>query len=230
MNKLKGYLEIKEGEIMGIASTEATDRDGEIIKQAGWDLTNFNKNPVLMVAHNYQEFPIGKATNISVEGNQLIFKAVFSKATQKAREAYELVKEGILSAFSVGFIPREYDAKDQNTITKAELLEISLVPVPANPEAVVLAKGFKNNEIANFIVKNFDLEEKTPNEDEIEQTEEAIKEAEEVSDSTSEVLDQDKVGEESAKALDIDLKVIQQATGILQELCRELKQKGGATK
>ena len=239
MNKLKGFIEIKEGEIGGIASTESTDRDGEIIKQAGWDFGNFNSNPVLMLMHNYQDFPIGKVTELKVVDGKLLFKAIFSKTLPKAKEAYELVKEGILNCLSVGFIPREFDTKDQNVITKAELLEISLVPVPANPQAVILAKSFQKNDIASYIVKNFDLEEKTIDEDVLQQTADAIKEAEEKKeeetipekgeDSTTEVP-ADKVGEDSAKAIDIDLKVIQQATGILQTLCRELKQKGGEKK
>lgn len=226
--KLKGYLEIKEGEITGIASTEATDRDGEIIKQDGWDLKNFKQNPVLMLMHNYQEFPVGKVTDIAVEGKKLTFKAVFSQTLGKAKEAYELVKEGVLSAFSVGFIAREFDQKDQNIITKAELLEISLVPVPANPGAIVTAKTFKENEIAKFIVKNFDLEEEKPVV-EVKPAEEEIK-PEKVEDITAEVPKEDKVGEESDKASEIDLKLIQATVGHLQILCRELKQKGGVSK
>ena len=157
MEKLKGYLKVKDGEITGIASTQAQDRDGEVILQSGWDLNNYMQNPVLMLMHNYQEFPVGKVTEIGVKDGKLQFTAIFSNATEKAKEAYALVKEGVLSAFSVGFIPRNYDG---NTITEAELLEISLVPVPANPQAVVLAKQFQEkNEIARYIVKNFLVED-----------------------------------------------------------------------
>lgn len=231
MEKLKGYLEVKAGEITGVASTEAVDRDGEVIKQNGWDLTNFNRNPVLMLMHNYQEFPVGKITEISVTGGQLTFKAIFTEATQKAIEAYALVKEGILSAFSVGFIPREYDPKDNSTITKAELLEISLVPVPANPEAIVLAKGFKENEIAKYIVKNFLVEKEA----EVVPAEEApvIEEAPAVippevevnSTITPEAGEPSEVGKESEKASEIDLKLLQATVGHLQLLCRDLKKK-----
>lgn len=149
MLKFKGLLEVKENEIIGIASTETPDRDGEVIMQNGWDTTNFNENPVLLASHDYYSFPIGKVIELSIEGTKLLFKAMFSESSPRAREAYQLVKEGILSAFSVGFIPREWDATN-NKITKAELLEISLVSVPANPEAVVLAKslGEKGNSLA----------------------------------------------------------------------------------
>jgi HK97 family phage prohead protease len=155
MLKLKGFLTREANEIIGIGSTDSPDRDGEIIKQDGWDLTNFLKNPVLLTSHAYHEFPIGRITDVMIENGQLKFKAVFSEATQEAREAYQLVKEGILSAFSVGFIPKEYDPADTSVITKAELLEISLVTVPANPQAVVLAKSFKGNELAKVLVKEW---------------------------------------------------------------------------
>jgi HK97 family phage prohead protease len=216
--QIKGYLEKSEGELVGIASTEHTDRHGEVIKQEGWDLKNFKKNPVLMLSHNYQELPIGKVTNIKVENKKLTFKAVFSEATQTAKEAYQLVQEGILKAFSVGFIPRQWDEKDQNTITEAELLEISLVSIPANPHATVVAKSLstiKDNELAKDILKRWLIEEKIKN-------------------SASEVIEENdqENGEEGAEvaAKELDLKLIQKATGYLQQLCREIKEKGGAKK
>lgn len=150
MLALKGILERKENEIIGIASTETPDRDGEVILQSGWDTTNFLKNPVLLALHDYNSFPIGTVTELSVNEGKLYFKAVFSEATQQAREAYALVKEGVLRTFSVGFIAREW--QDNNVISKMELLEISLVPVPANADAVVLAKGLgsKGNGLAKM--------------------------------------------------------------------------------
>jgi len=231
--KLKGLLERQEGEIVGIASTEMPDRDGEIIKQDGWDLTNFKSNPVIMVSHNYQDFPIGKATDIFIDKQigRLQFKAVFSQATQKAKEAYALVKEGILNTFSVGFIPREYDQKDNSIITKAELLEISLVAVPANPGAIVLAKGMKDNVLAKDFVEEWNV--KFPE-----------KEVEEVicphcknninSDiTTTEVIKTDDRtnGEDSGEGRDKDLiKIMQSAVGSMQKSLCEMKKKGGANK
>lgn len=160
LQKLKGVLSLQDGEIMGIASTQSPDRDGEIIMQNGWDLNNFKQNPVILASHNYHDFPIGKATNIQVEDDKLTFKMVFSKATEEAKQAYELVKEGILNCFSVGFIPREFDSNNQNIITKSELLEISLVSVPANPQAVVMAKSFKGNKLAESLIKEWLLDKK----------------------------------------------------------------------
>lgn len=195
MLNLKGFLEKKDNEIVGIASTQMPDRDGEVILQEGWDLTNFKMNPVLLASHNYHEFPIGKVTDIMVENNQLIFKAIFSEATQAAKEAYALVKEGILSTFSVGFIPREYDASGA-VISKAELLEISLVSVPANAQAVVLAKSFKDNDLATKLIKEWLKNDMLKKEvEELEKEEEKVEEGsvveEEKKEEVEEVLPQE---------------------------------------
>jgi hypothetical protein len=195
-----------------------------------------------MASHRYDQFPIGKVTNIKIDGKQLTFKAIFSEATILAREAAQLVEEGILKAFSVGFIPREYDVKNPSVITKAELLEISLVAIPANPEAIVTAKSMENNGMVKQLIKEWLLDEdlkkqvddlENPKEDEkVEEEEEEKKEIEQGSNTATE--DQKGEVKENGKAggevEDINLKLIQKTTGYLQELCREIKEKGGVKK
>lgn len=215
MLKLKGFLTKEKGEIVGIASTETADRHGEKIKQDGWDLKDFKKNPVIMASHQYQDFPIGKATRIAVKEKKLVFKMLFSEASQKAKEASQLVQEGILNCFSVGFVPKEYDKKNENIITKAELLEISLVSVPANPQAVVVAKGMKND-LVQSMVKHWLLDEDLKKQvDELTTSEDGN------------VKDTEKKVE--GRNPDDDLKILQKVTGHLQELCRRAKT-GGAKK
>lgn len=127
---------VKDNGITGaIASTEAVDRDGDVLVQAGWQLDNFLKNPVMLWSHNPFELPIGKVTKIGVEGTQLVFDAEFAiEENDHAKKVFDLMKGGFLNTFSVGFIPKEH--KD-GKITKMELLEISVVPIPANQEATV---------------------------------------------------------------------------------------------
>lgn len=249
LQKLKGYLSTREeNEIVGIASTEDADRDGEIIKQAGWDLENFKTNPVILASHNYHSFPIGKATDIAIENGKLMFKAVFSQATEEAKQAYQLVKEGILNTFSVGFIPREYDAKDQNIITRAELLEISLVSVPANARAVVVAKSFSDNTMAHDLIKQWMLSEETKSAvEEIEKEEAEKNKPTEITEAkdfececgkkfimklATQVSNDEQKGEEgeSVDEKELDVKLLKKVTGHLQELLSEQKKKGGETK
>lgn len=166
----KKYLEAlveksEEGEFTAIASTGNEDRHGEVVDVTGWDLKNFKNNPVILWAHNHEEPPIGKATKIWVDktGSKpvLKFKAVISEATARAREIKQLMDEGIVRAFSVGFRPLDQDG---NTFTKQELLEISSVGVPANADAVRLAykslreKGFTEDEIKEVGIESDHLE------------------------------------------------------------------------
>ncbi len=125
---------------LAVASTAATDRMGEIIMQEGWQLDNYIKNGApLLWAHNDREILIGNAKNIRVEksmDNALVFEPDFHDKTDTAKAVGELFAEGRMKTFSVGFMPIDMDG---NTYTKQELLEISAVNVPANPEAMMLA-------------------------------------------------------------------------------------------
>ncbi len=139
-----------------IASTEDIDRDREQIKSGGWQLDNYRKNPVFLWAHDYKQPPIGKAVDIQIKDGKLVFRVEFAPAETYpfADVIYRLYKGGFLSATSVGFIPLEVedeavDAKDgvedstgpRRIYTKQELLEVSGVPVPSNPEALIQARS-----------------------------------------------------------------------------------------
>lgn len=157
---LKKFTQLKEinpdnREIIGVASSEVEDRDGEVIRQSGINFKNFLKtNPIMLANHDGGDIRsvIGKVTDIWREGNKTLFKAQFSKASDLANQAYEMVKEGILNTFSIGFVAKSFD-DDNKTISESELLEISLVPIPSNPEALVMAKGLKENDFAKKTVE-----------------------------------------------------------------------------
>jgi len=136
----KGYVTKgeKENEYRVLASTSVVDRMGDSIDQTGWELDNFMKNPVMPWAHKYDELPIAKVTSIenTERGLEASFQFAPAEGNPKAQQVKVLYDEGYLNAVSVGFIPKE---RNGNCITKAELLEISFVPVPANQEALKLA-------------------------------------------------------------------------------------------
>ena len=132
------------------ASTADMDRDGEVIEVSGWDLKNFKKNPVIMYAHDYRSLPIGKATKIGVRDGKLVNNVEFPpEGTYEFADIVErLVGTGYLKTESVGFIPKKWEdgeggdekgSKPRRTYTKQELLEISIVPVPSNPNALMNA-------------------------------------------------------------------------------------------
>jgi len=177
----KGYvIEVKEDVIVGaVASTGSMDRDEEVLDPKGWDLKNFKQAPRLLWAHDARQLPIGKITKIGINNKgALIFDAKFAdKENDFAKKVKDLMKGGFLNTFSVGFKPLE---RDGNKYVKQELLEISVVNVPANPDAMTNNfdyKAFKEAETEYFK----DLEEKKKEEEieEVKPAEEAVEDVEE---------------------------------------------------
>jgi len=137
-----------DGGLDFVLSDDTVDRYGDIIVASGWVLTNFKRNPIALFAHD-SRFAIGTWTNIRIEGGKLIARLMLAARGTSARidELISLVEQGILRAVSVGFRPLESEPIDPKQpyggqrYTKQELLETSLVSVPANPAALQLAKS-----------------------------------------------------------------------------------------
>lgn len=144
----KGLAETIGEEKLFVASDEVVDRQGESISQEGWNLENFKKNPVIQWAHNPNEPAIATAKKIGfkvIDGKKkLIYQPEFHRKTPMSNYIADLVEAGVIQASSVGFKPLEME---ENTYTKAELLEISFVNVPANQNALSLgiAKGYSRD-------------------------------------------------------------------------------------
>lgn len=120
-----------------VGSDDSVDRHGDRINPKGWDLKNYKKSPVILLNHDYGSMPVGKAIDVRIEDNKLVFDIEFSKTYDVAIQAFNLIKEGIWKAWSVGFLVKEWARSGEDyTINKAELLELSLVTVPANPNAL----------------------------------------------------------------------------------------------
>jgi HK97 family phage prohead protease len=119
-------------------STPTEDRHLDIVEQK-FQLTNYKKNPVLLDSHSYESITdiIGKVNKIGIKDGSLKGQVEFSLDTPKGMIAYKLAEGGFLNATSIGFIPKKFDDKDPNKILESELLEISAVAVPANPEALM---------------------------------------------------------------------------------------------
>jgi len=136
----------KEKTLTAFVSTAAVDRMGDILEPKGADVKNFNKNPVVMWAHDYALPPIAKALWIKKTQDGIVSKMKFAD-TEFAQEIFNLYKEDFMKAFSVGFIPKESEPVnpekdgffDGRRFTKWEMLEYSAVPIPANPEALTMA-------------------------------------------------------------------------------------------
>ena len=97
------------------------------------------KNPVIIANHVYKiENIVGKATSIYVKDNQLIIEWVFSESNPLGKLLADLYEEWMVKTVSVWFIPKARDEGNKRIITNAELLELSFVAVPCNPNALSL--------------------------------------------------------------------------------------------
>ena len=159
-NTFKTLGETEDGgiDIKGSASTNALDRAGDIIEPDAWTkggLENYKTNPILLFNHNYDK-PIGRATGLEVTENGLDISAKISKA---AGDVKDLVKDGVLGAFSVGFRVKDADymsETDGYKIKDAELFEVSVVSVPCNQGATFsVAKSFDSMEDYDKFKKQF---------------------------------------------------------------------------
>ena len=170
-------LEEDEGgvHIRGMASTADFDRAGDTIDASAWTkggLQNFEKNPIILFNHNYDK-PIGRATGLKVTDNGLELKAKISKSAPD--HVAQLVKEGILGAFSVGFRVKDADYLEETDglkIKDAELFEVSVVSVPCNQAATFsLAKSFDSmdeyEEFKKTFINRVDLAGQTLAKDEV---------------------------------------------------------------
>jgi hypothetical protein len=146
------YVAGYEDRVLEYTLSDATvDRMGDIIKPKGADLNNFKKNPVLLAFHDYGTIPVGAIIKVwnndkAVKGWCMFFGNEIDPSG-RAETMYRLAKSGFMRAGSVGFLPKEVHDPDKEerkeldmpdygvVFTKWELMEFSVCPVPANPNA-----------------------------------------------------------------------------------------------
>jgi HK97 family phage prohead protease len=132
-----------------VFSDGTIDHAGDSIDPAGWQTATYLKNPVALWAHDSSSPPIGRSSNVGAFGGKLMGDIEFMTAdiSAFADSIYRMVAAGFIKAVSVGFIPLKWvfvSDKDRPfgiDFTKQELLEISVCPVPCNPNALQEAKS-----------------------------------------------------------------------------------------
>jgi HK97 family phage major capsid protein/HK97 family phage prohead protease len=135
-----------------VLSDETIDRMGDVIQSDGWRLESFKRNPIALFNHR-ADFIIGSWKNLRVEDGVLRghLKLAPEGTSPRIDEIRKLVDAGILKATSVGFKPLKYEALNKDSVPpnpfgglrflEQELVETSLVSVPANPNALAIAKN-----------------------------------------------------------------------------------------
>lgn len=133
-----------------VCSDESVDRMGDIIKQDGWNLENFKKNPVIMGFHDYGSFPVGNALSVGVVEGKLKMNILFADkdVSEDADKAFKMAQSGFMKAGSVGFNPTKFHMSTTEEQEKlgmgkyglmfenSELMEFSVCGVPANANAL----------------------------------------------------------------------------------------------
>lgn len=222
---IQGYFKVKkEGDKLSIvASDETLDRHGDVIKVESWDLSNFKKAPRMLVDHDHRvEKIVGKWEDIQVDGKSLTMSPVFHDFTPLAVAVKEMVNEGFLDTVSVGFIPHGPE-KDGDT-GRNELIEVSFVTVPANPNARI-AKALNETPDAESLakVKEFaglsDEEENEEDEDE----DEAIIEDDYSDDKKLSEMPVIKSQDDFNNRVDKESDVVVCEVKFIEDLCEKLK-------
>jgi HK97 family phage prohead protease len=125
----------------GVASTSDLDAQGDVIEPRAFE--PINPKSILMLRDHDRTQVIGGWNYFAQEGKYLTVEGEILLAVQKGRETYSLMKGGFLSGLSVGFnIPNKSAIKQRSdggrTISKALLVECSIVARPANKAARVI--------------------------------------------------------------------------------------------
>jgi hypothetical protein len=176
-----------DGSVKFRLTERKVDRYGEVVLPDGVVLDHYRNNPIVLVQHGFHpgrgQLPVGKLDMDSVKITKRAFDAdvIFdeSGADPFAMMVAQKVRDGFLNSGSIGFnaidVSKEPVAKGQTgpTFTKWELMEFSIVSIPALPSALAkrefmeIREAIKENfgedhitDFDGFVNRYFNLEQK----------------------------------------------------------------------
>ena len=155
---LNTYVEEKaDGRIIAKLTTDSVDRDGEVLIPQGMNAKDYENNPVLFYNHDYAN-PIGTVHNLKRVDNAVVGELRFAKRPDNYEGDFfpafveTLVRQGVVKVISVGFVPEaggsraaskadreRFGGEIKRVFNKWKLLEVSVAPLPANQDALVMA-------------------------------------------------------------------------------------------
>lgn len=134
--------------VQAVITTNQPDRAGDVIIPMGLrNARQYLRNPVVLWAHQRGWPPIGACQHLDVQADRIIAETKFSESSAFAKDVFTLYAEGILRAWSIGFLPQEIHPITPSAerpdggfcFRQWDLLEYSAVPIPENPDALTLA-------------------------------------------------------------------------------------------
>lgn len=173
-------LEAKR-QIRVTAASGKADRVGDIVQVAGIRLENYKKNPIVLYGHDHFGLPIARAVEMGVVGGKLemVFEFADAETYAFADTVYRLVKKGFLKGVSIGarVLEAEYLRDDDERVigrqyNELELLEVSVVAIPADSKALITAVksgAVSEAEFEEYLAKSLDAPLDTPTENHVEQ-------------------------------------------------------------
>lgn len=148
-----------------LVTSEKIDRQNEVVKSDSYNIDNFMKNPVMLFQHDSFSLPIGKWVEYEKTAEGLLLGGWFHEIPDSENENLsatikEYVKQGIINSTSIGFRPIKshtdrIDNKNILVYDEIDLIEVSIVTIGANPEALQKLKFFNIN-----LDNNMELETK----------------------------------------------------------------------
>lgn len=135
--------DLGDGVLEAVITTSSVDRHRENIITTGIDTKNYMDNPVVLYGHDYEGLPIGKTLKLTEMKNKI--KARFQLAVDIfpfAKTVYDMITNGYINAVSIGGVVRQW-SDDYMTIEEMEMVEFSVVPIPANPEALITSRSLE---------------------------------------------------------------------------------------
>lgn len=182
------------------ASTAGVKRDGLDINQNLWHLDNYRANPVFLWGHDYMgaRLPIGRA-EVEVADGRLTANVQFDQQDEFARAVESKYRRGFLHTVSVGWDDVRLEGQ-----LRHDLLDISGVPVPGDPDALIERQRVALRSLQRGIDQVLDAE---GNDEEAVELEAAVVEAEPVT-------------------LNVNLNIDEIATAVSQRVLAQLAAEG----
>ena len=138
-------------------TSEALDRQNEIVKSNSYDINKFMENPVMFFQHNSYSLPIGLWIDYKIENKSLYLAGWFHEKTDElgnelSKTIKDYVKDGIIKATSIGFRAKQSHTErveNRNVLIydEIDLIEVSVVTIGANPEALAKMKNYIGEEM-----------------------------------------------------------------------------------
>ena len=149
-----------------LVSDESDNSHGFKVLTEGIDITQFEKNPIMLYMHERPTI-IGMWKNLRKEDGKLYADAVFDTESEKGGEVARQVEKGFLRGASIGITYQKEDLKN-GVLEKCRLFEISIVDIGSNPNALKLYDDtetvelyFKDIIAQNIIAEKLNLDDRS---------------------------------------------------------------------